>query len=163
MTRTNLLRFPLFTVVMGFALVLVSCSKEVRLENWLTRDGGKWTIFSGIESLIVYTANDSTVEEGTARNLPGEFEFFEKQRFTYNINSELLGLDFRSSGEWFLNDETFTSYGEAGSYTDVYTKQWVSGMRVSSKNVDVQIRVEWWNHSGRQFTSNFDLELARTD
>jgi hypothetical protein len=162
MVKRNMLRLSPLCLVLAFAMVLVSCSKEDRFDNWLTKKDGDWKVVSSSETIVSYNGSDSTVTTNASSDITGTFIFNEDGSFDYDFKSTTFNLDFKSSGERLLDGKTFSHYLESDLTFD-QLKQWISGEKESSRSLRIKMRTEWWNLSGLYLAVNHEMELERGD
>lgn len=155
-----MLRLPLL-FLLASTLVLVSCSKEDRFENWLTKKDGKWKVASSREKVVEYTGNDSIVADYPTSDVAGEFVFNEDGTFDYDFSSSNFGIDFVASGERLLDGKTFSHYFEQQSFTEDVIKQWINGEKNSARELQVDFRIEWWSLSGHYLSAEIDMTMER--
>lgn len=146
--------------MVGLSLVVVSCSKEDRFENWLTKKDGNWEITSMTERVITFTGADSTSQEAQNTDLVGTFQFNEDSTFSYDFTSLIWEFNFASSGDRLTVDKTFTHEKEVIDF-EYITRAFIYGEKISASKLNLIMRVEWYDIYGLNIAVHFYMELER--
>jgi hypothetical protein len=160
MNKTNLQ----FIGLLLLTLLLASCSREDRFENWLTKKDGNWEIKTMQETLVYYNGADSTVSPTSdSTDVAGIFIFDRNGSYEYNFSSLALNFGFGSGGEELIEGETFSHVQAGNGFADEAEKYWVFGEKISNRQLRVLMRVEWWNLSGIYLAANYVMVLERAN
>lgn len=94
--------FKIIVAVFAAVIFLSSCNKDKKIENRLTKNGGKWKITSVSYNQVDQTSSGQSIKSGTAEN-PGSFTFEDsgKGSFSYVIEGNTRTGEF----SWSVSDE----------------------------------------------------------